>query len=238
LDIPFHRIAVAVDDDLLYERLRTVLAPHLTPSYRALGMSIVTNKTLRGFGPTSFDLFDLTGVRLARARSREEVERRLLGLLSPLLPDPSRIRTFLDFRVAVRSGQVVLIQAPVADSIRVMRALDRAGWSMVDSMITEVDLHTGRALLRGPLQPQIAQPPVVAEPQIDAVIYAGLGEPSDARLCAALCQRHLQLKDGLDVHDSFDCLVRIAAEATSFVSQDDGEIADWIKHHLAERYSP
>ena len=233
LDIPFHRIALAVDDDLLYERLRTVLAPHLASTFRALGMSIVTNKTLKGFGPATFDLFDLTGVRLARARSRDEVVRRLLGLLAPLLPDPSRSRTFLDFRVAQRGAKAVLLQATVADSIRVVRALERAGWSLVDSMIAEIDVETGRALLRGPLQPQIAQPPVVAEPTIHAVIVAGLGEPSDARLVGALCQRHLHLKDGLDVHDSFDGLVRLAAEATSFVSQDDGEIADWIKHQLA-----
>ena len=232
LDIPSHRIALAVADDQLYERLSVVLAPHLAQSYQALGMGIVSTRTLRGFGPSAFDIFDSTGVRLARCRSREEVERRLLGLLSPLLPDPSRTRTFLDFRVALRSGRSVLIQRTVADSIKVVRALQRAGWTLVDSMNTEVDVRTGNVLIRGPLESQITQPPVVAESPIRSVIFAGPGEASEGRLLGALCQLHLPLRDGLNVHDSFDCLLRIATDAKSCVSEDDGEIAGWIKHQV------
>lgn len=197
-------------------------------------MAIVTTRRLRGVGPAFFDIFDLSGVRLARARSRDEAERRLLGLLSPLVPDPARSRTFLDFRIALRSGRAVLVQPAVADSIRVVRSLERAGWSLVDSMITEVDVESRRVLVRGPLQPQISLPAVTAEATIDAVIFAGLGATSDARLLSALCHRHLHLKDGLDVHAAFDCLTLFAAGATSFVSQDDSEISEWIQSHLGQ----
>lgn len=209
-----------------------MLEPHLAPTYRAVGMSIVTNRRLRGHGPATFDMFDLTGVRWARARSRGEVERRLLGLLSPLVPDPSRARTFLDFRVALRSNRAVLVQPAVADSIRVVRSLNRAGWSLVDSMITELHLETGRVLMREPLTTVIDLPAVVGEATVEAVLFGGIGATSDARLLSALCRQHLQLKDGVAAHGAFDCLTRIAFDATSFASQDDVEIAEWVGQHL------
>ena len=210
-----------------------MLAPYVAPSFRAVGLSIVTNRRFQGYGPAYFDIFDVTGVRRARARSRTEVERRMFGLLSPLVPDPSRARIFLDFRVALKSGRAVLVQPTVADSIHVVRSLERAGWSLVDSMIAEVDVDTGRVVLRGPLAETIELPAVDEVATVDAVLFAGGGATGDARLLSTLCQRHLKLEDGRSVYDAFDCLTRIAVGAKSFASENDAETARWVTRNLA-----